>query len=411
MCDQERPKVSSSSGSPVKKKPKQEAPTVEERLKSLAEFQLVHSDDAMKTVIGIITKIQNSPNEMKFRRLLFSNEKVRKLGDVVGLKEFLTEIGFKETSEGLVMNRVDTGLLWVAKSYLVSKRNLGEKVSPAKHTSNTPAPSTSGSVKKTVPPSHTKAQQPTPSSGGKKEKPIEKKLAKLAKVLAADPVALDTVATIISTIQSHPTDAKYKRLRWSNKKFEKTVRYASGATTFLKTIGFEETSDALVMHIVDPTVLWAASSCLEAVKKKPVYKNNVAQIEFKQIMAILAQSSTSNAARIGAAEVAKRKDYEAKVPVEPGKGEMQQTRITVILGDTRFDRRFPSDSTMEDILHYTGSLNSIIPQKIRSKEWTFLNTTMFPSQTIDYGQEKGRTLYSLELWPSGVIEVVLPEKK
>ena len=237
------------------------------------------------------------------------------------------------------------------------------------------------------------------------EKPIEKKLTKQAKILSANPIALDTCITIIKTICDKPNDEKYRKLRWSNKKFERTIRYTPGATDFLVLIGFQKTDEHLFMPRVDIGLLYVASSVLEDQKKSKMYQRKLKEIEFNRIMELLTINSNS---ALGGMEVQKRKEYLERCPAEPTIGEGQQTKITFVISEKRYTRRFPSDCSLQDsILNWLGSLNSVIPMKIASGEWILKNTTMFPAVNMDYDDSKGNTLYALKLWPSGTVELAM----
>ena len=237
------------------------------------------------------------------------------------------------------------------------------------------------------------------------EKPIEKKLTKQAKILSANPIALDTCITIIKTIRDKPNDEKYRKLRWSNKKFERTIRYTPGATDFLVLIGFQKTDEHLFMPRVDIGLLYVASSVLEDQKKSKMYQRKLKEIEFNRIMELLTINSNS---ALGGMEVQKRKEYLERCPAEPTIGEGQQTKITFVISEKRYTRRFPSDCSLQDsILNWLGSLNSVIPMKIASGEWILKNTTMFPAINMDYDDSKGNTLYALKLWPSGTVELAM----
>ena len=237
------------------------------------------------------------------------------------------------------------------------------------------------------------------------EKPIEKKLTKQAKILSANPIALDTCITIIKTIRDKPNDEKYRKLRWSNKKFERTIRYTPGATDFLVLIGFQKTDEHLFMPRVDIGLLYVASSVLEDQKKSKMYQRKFKEIEFNRIMELLTINSNS---ALGGMEVQKRKEYLERCPAEPTIGEGQQTKITFVISEKRYTRRFPSDCSLQDsILNWLGSLNSVIPMKIASGEWILKNTTMFPAINMDYDDSKGNTLYALKLWPSGTVELAM----
>ena len=220
-------------------------------------------------------------------------------------------------------------------------------------------------------------------------------------------MALDTCITIIKTIRDNPSNDKYRKLRWANKKFEKTIRYTPGATDFLVLIGFTKTEEHLYMPRVDIGLLYVASSVLEDQRRGKIYKDQIKVIEFNRITELL--TSTAESA-LTPTEIAKRKEYIKKCPAEPSIGEGEQTKITFVISEKRFSRRFPSDCSLQDsILNWLGTLSSIIPAKIFSGEWILMNTTMFPSTPMEFCESKDKTLYALKLWPSGTVELSMAQ--
>jgi len=376
---------------------------IEEKFKNFIELGLVHFPAHLQVLLTIIQNIEKHPNEMKFRRLRLGNAKLKPVLNVIGVKEFLCALGFEEKEgDALVLLRIDTGLIWAAKCCLEAT-----KTATTAQAKTEVYAKTAVSEKTALSDSKREGNHPsgTAQTSGKLkvETPVEKRLRKLAKVMAANPVAFDTIVTIVAKIQENPDDRKFRRLRWSNKKFEDTVRYAPGATTFLKEIGFQDTEDALVMNHANHALLWVASACLDVEKNSSEYKKNIAQLEFEQVMNIFAESSSN----VGKCEEEKRSKFRSQLPGEPAVGEMQQTRICIILGKARFERRFYTDCTLVSVMNYAGSINSIIPRKVENKDWEFVNSTMYPPKKIDYACEKDKTLYSLDLWPSGTLELRL----
>eukprot|EP00505_MAST-04D_sp_SCG-Rhode-Island_P003785 Stramenopile-MAST_4_protein_3785 len=418
MCRKKR----GSQGTPVSivtarppKLPKADTTPIEEKFKNFIELGLVHFPAHLQVLLTIVQNIEKHPSEMKFRRLRLGNAKLKPVLNVIGVKEFLCALGFqKKEGDALVLSRIDMGLIWAARcclqTYKVNSLAMGSKTKKTGTTEEAKTEDyakTAVSAKIALPDSKKEANHPsgTAQTSGKLkvETEMEKRLRKLAKVMAVNPVAFDTIVTIVAKIQENPDDRKFRRLRWSNKKFEDTVRYAPGATTFLKEIGFEDTEDALVMNHANHALLWVASACLDVEKKSSVYKKNIALLEFEQVMNIFAQSSSN----VGECEEEKRSKFRSQLPGEPAVGEMQQTRICIILGKTRFERRFYTDCTLVSVMNYAGSINSIIPRKVENKDWEFVNSTMYPPKKIDYACDKDKTLYSLDLWPSGTLELRL----
>merc|ERR1719421_2560642 len=125
----------------------------------------------------------------------------------------------------------------------------------------------------------------------------EKTLKRLAKVLASKPVALDTLVTVLEKIQRNPADAKFRRLRWKNKRFEREIRYTPGAVDFLRAVGFVDTGDSMLMSHTDVALLWSAKETLENQRKGETYMNALREMEFGKVLQSL-MSSAGTASKI-----------------------------------------------------------------------------------------------------------------
>lgn len=235
---------------------------------------------------------------------------------------------------------------------------------------------------------------------------IDKKLNRLGKVIAARPVALDTLIKVLGTIQTHPGEQKYRRLRWKNKKFEREIKFTPGAVDFLEAVGFvsEGRDGDLFLSNVDVGLLWSARSVLEKQKTKDVYMEAVKDLEFDVAAKNLISSSPHAALSKGESD--RRKAYASNLPPEPKVGSAQQSRIIYVVGKERFERRFRSDASLGHAINYLGSRSSVLARKIADGEWFLLNATTFPSTSLDVGDSgREKTLYSLGLWPSATLQV------
>ena len=161
------------------------------------------------------------------------------------------------------------------------------------------------------------------------------------------------------------------------------------------------------MPRVDIGLLYVASSVLEDQKRGKTYKDQIKVIEFNRITELLTTTAESALTPL---EISKRKEYSQKCPAEPSIGEGEQTKITFVISEKRFSRRFPSDCSLHNsILNWLGTLSSIIPAKIISGDWILMNTTMFPSKPMEFCESKNKTLYALKLWPSGTVELSMAQ--
>jgi len=230
----------------------------------------------------------------------------------------------------------------------------------------------------------------------------EKTLKRLAKVLASKPVALDTLVTVLEKIQRNPADAKFRRLRWKNKRFEREIRYTPGAVDFLRAVGFVDTGDSMLMSHTDVALLWSAKETLENQRKGETYMNALREMEFGKVL----QSLMSSAGTASKIERERRQKCAENVPLEPDVGAGQQTRIICVIGGTRLERRFPSDADLGHVLNFLGSQSSVLLTKIQSGEWALMNTTTFPEERIEMDERtRGSTLYALGMWPSAELTI------
>ena len=207
---------------------------------------------------------------------------------------------------------------------------------------------------------------------------------------------MDTCIKIIRTILTHPSDPKYRRMKWANKKFAETVKGAPGAIDFLKKIGFvdDHQEQSLVLRKVDEGVLLVAMQMLEKQRRSSDYRAEVGKIEFDAVVQALLGRSPD------AVEQVKRNEYLMKLPVIPDEKVGTQTIVRITLGSHTVSRRFRTDNTLNAAINYLGSLSSLVPTKIASGEWTLMNTTTFPDRLLDLSVDRNKTFYALEMWPS-----------
>merc|ERR1712146_206519 len=101
-----------------------------------------------------------------------------------------------------------------------------------------------------------------------------------------------------------------------------------------------------------------------------------------------------------------KKRWLMKVPEEPAEGEAGSCALCFHVGQNApIWRRFESCSTLEDVLNFARSLPTTPLPRSESPLGLRNITTSKPGRELDTRQQLGLTLHTLDLWPSGHIEV------
>ena len=238
------------------------------------------------------------------------------------------------------------------------------------------------------------------------DKTVEEQLLRCADRLKSSPAAVDTLYRAVTTIQQHPTEAKYRTIDTTLPSFQRTLGKAPGAMDFLKALQFYPSvrnAHVLQLDQVDPARLYLGVSALEQTKQTPEYINIKARNALTKELAILrAQVDTDTQ------EAIRRADHLSQCPSEPAEGRGAWMQIALADHET-IRRRFDHDDTLKDVLHWLGSHASAIPDKLTvTREWMLVDVNRYPVTPIDCAtaSKQQYTLQYLGCFPSGRLELV-----
>eukprot|EP01050_Picozoa_sp_SAG11_P031511 SAG11_NODE_9820_length_878_cov_1.563543_2_plen_192_part_00 len=161
----------------------------------------------------------------------------------------------------------------------------------------------------------------------------------------------------------------------------------------------------------DLGLLWLGKAILEAEQETPAYisakgvleRQELAAQEEKSFLDAMAASRSS----AGAEEQARRDAFRRKVPTEPdGRSGASMLRIQMGNDSAGVKRRFASDDTLRDVVHFIGSLNSAAPAEFGRGEWDLWDFSCHPPRRLAcMADDAPKTLYTLELWPAATLMV------
>lgn len=162
--------------------------------------------------------------------------------------------------------------------------------------------------------------------------------------------------------------------------------------------GYQPIHGFLVLQSHDARLLRLAIESLDAARSAPSYVEKKARQDGERAR----QAAVAGDA---AAAAARRAAYLAKLPPEPtADGATSCCVITVRApgGAPVGTRRFGSEDTLEDLVHYIRSLADV-PEC--GDALTVENVTTRPARMLDVAEEGSRSLFSLDLWPRGQVQV------
>ena len=206
--------------------------------------------------------------------------------------------------------------------------------------------------------------------------------------------AIDMLIISLKKVISQPHNERFRTLDPKTAAMQ-LIADAHGGIEMLWACGWEPIHGHLVLQYHDPDRLQRALAELERVCGDATYKSAKQSLQSANAKeaALKAQAQSDAAARNALA---------AKVPNEPEEGEAGACLLCFHFskqGQTVW-RRFESCNTREDMLNYVRSLPLVNP----NAPITLKNVTTAP-RTLLTDSLTGRTLQSLDLWPSGHIEV------
>lgn len=246
----------------------------------------------------------------------------------------------------------------------------------------------------------------------------EERIRKASAALATTPDALDIIVASLSKVLASPQNERLRKVNVNVGVFKERVSSKNKAgVELLYAVGYEPMHGHLVLQTHDPATLTAALSELARAKELPVYREAKAVL-----MGEKARREASE--KEAAAADARRAAHLAKVPAEPAEGGASTACVVslrvehapaptssgpategVAMGEepaARVTRRFESDNTLDDLVHYIRSL-SAVPDGV---ELRIENVTTRPARELDPARDGNASLYALDLWPRGQVRVV-----
>jgi hypothetical protein len=244
----------------------------------------------------------------------------------------------------------------------------------------------------------------------------ESQIMRLSQRIAPHPLAVDTLLKSLKQLQQHPNDSKYKTIDTSSPGFQKSLN-VPGVLDYFKAMNYVPSynqTNVLHLNMLDPATLYLGISALEQVQQTSQdYMTQKAAMAFdkelEQILSLADQDMT---------EAIKRSEFLSKCPSEPTTGGSWMT-VELGLGSLSTNnnnqnnkkltikRKFDSDDTLEDVLHWLGGHGSTIPQKLITNEWHLVNRNHAnspPYQNI--AQLQTKTLQYIGCFPSGRLAIV-----
>jgi hypothetical protein len=218
---------------------------------------------------------------------------------------------------------------------------------------------------------------------------------------------VDTLLKSLKQLQQHPNDSKFQTIDTSSAGFQKSsLNDVPGVLDYFKAMNYVPSYNnpkVLQFGMLDPATLYLGISALEQVQQTSKdYMTKKASMAFdeelEQILSLADRDMT---------EAIKRSEFLSKCPSEPTTG---GSWMTVELGSTNtkktIKRKFDSDDTLEDVLHWLGGHGSTIPEKLVSNEWHLVNRNHANSPPYHVSDLQSKTLQYIGCFPSGRLAIV-----
>lgn len=238
----------------------------------------------------------------------------------------------------------------------------------------------------------------------------EDRIRKASLALARTPEALDILHMSLTRVLAQPNNEKLRKVNATQGAFkERVAAKTTAGVELLYAVGYEPMHGFLVLQRHDATLLTLAIDELTAARSTPAYEERKAAKAGEQARQ---QASAQDAA----AAAARRAAYAAKLPKEPAVGdETRDSSICVIAirlatkggaealpqEQPRIGmRNFDADNTLDDLVNYVRSLPGVPEGPI-----TLENVTTRPARLLDPARQGSDSLYALDLWPRGQVQV------
>jgi len=221
--------------------------------------------------------------------------------------------------------------------------------------------------------------------------------------LKTSPKAVDTLYMSLKLLLKYPNNEKYRTIDKSTPGFQRSLAKVVGAEDMLRAVNFcPRGPNVLILNQTDydPKLLHLAVNSLESTRATEEYIDAKRKIQFSREVQKIKIDCNNNKE-----ELSKRAQYLAKCPPEPEYG--RSALMQIVIAGSILKRRFNGDDTFEDVLSWLGGQHgSIIPEKIRAREWSIVDLNRYPLVPIDYDAKQNYTLQYIGWWPSGLMEII-----
>jgi len=236
----------------------------------------------------------------------------------------------------------------------------------------------------------------------------EERIRKCAALLANTPAALDILEISLSKVIAKPNDERLRKVNLQGIFRVKVAEKNAAGVELLYACGYEPMHGYLVLQKHDAAILSFALNELSAARSLSTYVSAKSALDGE-----LARQQAS--VQDATAAASRRATFLAKVPDEPNPDECGRAstacvisvRVATMKGGALpqdqprvATRRFDADNTLTDLLNYIRSLPAV-PEGALTVE----NVTTRPARAFDPEREGGMSLYALDLWPRGQVQV------
>lgn len=230
----------------------------------------------------------------------------------------------------------------------------------------------------------------------------------LEELARGESAAIDTLTYVLTTLRDDPTNPKFLSLKTSNPRFKETLgrtdRAKRASEMFLFNIGFECQGEwVAIAPTFDRLRLKNAIAALHRIAKTEAYLESKRISDFNRVL-------EESQATADDEERNRRLRFEKLLPLIPEQGAAGTTRITVDVskGSPSLTRKFHSDDTLTDVIHFVGSNRSIVATKLLDDSWRLIDETLLHTRKMTKA-DQGKTLHALGLWPSATLRVRLAD--
>lgn len=278
---------------------------------------------------------------------------------------------------------------------------------------------------------------PLPLSGKSKEEQILRSVNRMSPY----PKAVDTMLQAMRRLQQDDSfrHSKLSEIDKSSPGYQKALEGVPGVTDLFLALSFELVANKWTLpshRAMDKALLWLVTSSLEQVRAtNPDYRRAKLKMEFiNEVRHMLENAATETCQQ--EEELRARAVHKNLCPSEPADGTLHTIIVSIVLATshskkkqeeeydiinsktasssttkTILSRRFHSDDTVRDLLHWLGGHASAIPLNLKLRKWCLRDKNRYPSHPISCSEavDLDKTLQSVGCFPAGLLELDLSD--